>query len=367
MLMTENFMHSIETQLNNTQTDVVFKLFDNVANMVNAYRKGNEVVQSVQGIFSLAPSNLTPIKNLNIAVVTARLELAVNIDTLPPEVTDNGEIVDYPLVRLVRNIWDSFAEANNGTPITLKDNDDKSYSVTPSYSLMSNGSVEILSSETGEVMSLATTMSFTVVENGINTNDISVYINGEDIMFGQATITRNRIADSTVYFDDYYANTYNNPTNSTKSVIQQNGLGIDLNIPLLYSTVGKQIAKDIMQGGNNNAYAVVIIDKHEYLSGAYIMTTGSNTLGLIPAENVSARVSLVEVAPFVAVFDGKWTMDSYTGTGTYSIDIGLSKGATIIWGEDNDGEVLTESVTSISHTYTSDGKHQIYIYDPKGS
>lgn len=364
MLMTENFMHSIETQLNNAQNSVVFKLFDNVANMVSAYRKGNNIVQSVQGIFSLAPSNLTPIKNLNIAVVTARLELAVNIDTLPPEVTDDGEIVDYPLVRLVRDIWDGFAEANNGTPITLTDNDGKSYSVTPSYSLMSNGSVEILTSETGEVMSLATTMSFTVVENGINTNDISVYINGEDIMFGQAVITRNRVADSSVYADN---NTSTNIVDSSKSVIQQNGIGIDLNIPLLYSAVGKQIARDIMFGGNNTAYAVVINDKRGYINGAYIMTTGSNTLGMIPAENVSARVSLVEVAPFIATFDSKWIQLSYSGTGTYTKTIDLPAGATIVWGENYDGEVLTEAVTSISHTYTTSGKHQIYIYNPEES
>lgn len=363
MLLTENFMKSIQEQLNGGQSQVVFKFYDNVGNMLSAYRKGNDVVQYVQGIFSLAPSELTPIKNLNIAIVTARLELAVDIDTLPPEVTDDGEIIEYSLVRLVRGIWDSFAEANNGIPIPLTDNSGKSYSVTPSYSLMGNGSVELLSSDTGEVMSLATTMSFTVVENGINSNDISVYINGEDIMYAQATITRNRTADSSVYAQEY-GGIYQSPYYETKSIIQQNGIGIDLNIPLLYSQVGNEIRNDILKGGNNKAYAVVIQGSNTQESCAYIMTTGSNMLGLIPAENITARISFVEVSVNTAVFNDNWTRDYFTDAGTYTKTGDFVKGTTIIWGEDCSGQVLTEDATEISHTYTTEGSHTVYIYTP---
>lgn len=363
MLMTENFMHSIETQLNSGQSQVVFKLFDNVGNMISAYRKGNDIVQSVQGIFSLAPSELTPIKNLNIAIVTARLELAVNIDTLPPEVMDTGEIVDYPLVRLVRDIWDSFAEANNGTPIVMTDNNKKTYSVTPSYSLMSNGSVEILSSDTGEVMSLATTMSFTVVENGVNSNDISVFINGEDIMYAQATITRNRTADSSVYVDKEKGSAESPASNSTKTVVQQNGIGIDLNIPLLDSAVGEQISDDILSGGNNKAYAVVI--KFKTKTRGYVMTTGSNVIGLVPAENLACRVSLVEVAPNIAVFDNNWTFKTFTGSGTYTLQGDFVKGTIVIWGEENNALVFEDDYSgSWDYKYTTAGIHKIYIYEP---
>lgn len=354
MLLTENYMKSIEEQLNAGQTNVVFKLYDNLGNFMDAYRKSNSVVDSVQGIFSLAPSVLTPIKNLNIAVISARLELEVDIDTVPPVVTDDGDIIEYPLVRTVRDIWDSFAEANNGIPIKLQDNDGKSYSVTPSYSLMSTGVIEMLGSDTGEVMTLATTMSFTVVENGINTNNLDIYINGENIMFGQAIITRNRVADSATYVDN------STEYNANKTIIQQNGIGIDLNIPLLDSRVGRQIWDDILLGGNNKAYSVAVIKNK--IPEAYIMTTGTNSIGMIPAENISARISLVEIPPHIAKFDSRWTIESFSGS-TYSESGNYPTGTTIIWG-DGMSEVLFYDHSQIVHSYSSAGQRTIYIYVP---
>lgn len=360
MLQTNDLMEALEKGLNNyaKSSNVEFKFFDTIGDYIDAQRGKtratiNDITYYVQGVFSLAPSQLIPVKNLNIASMQALLEIEVDIDKLPAELEEQTlDIIDYPQVRLVRNILDGYAQAKNGTPELIKDSNGKTYSVVPTFSLSNAGLVTIGSSNTGEVLPINISVTYTVVENGLNTNDITILIDNEEIFFDECTITRTRVADT--------LQTDNNK--STKTAILQNGLGIDLRSPVLTTVLGDKILADLFEGDNNKALCVIV--KTLYYSYCYMMTMGNTIATLQIAQNIGANISLVEVVPALAIYDSHWTSETVviSSPNTKQTYTDLPANACVFWG-DNSSTVCT-GATDTDHYYKEAGRYTVYVYTP---
>lgn len=361
MLQTNDLMLALQKGLNDYAKDynVDFKFFDTIGDYIDAQRGKtratiNDVTFLVQGVFSLAPSQLIPVKNLNIANLQAMLEIELDIDKLPEELDEQTlDVIDYPQVRLVRNILDGYAQSQNGLPIIIKDSAGKSYSVVPTYSLNNAGLVTMNSSNTGEVLPITFSVVYTVVENGLNTNDITILIDNEEVFFDECSITRTRVAD-TLQFSDAIA---------TKTTILQNGLGIDLRSPILTTKLGDRLLIDLFDGGNNTAHCVII--KTPDITRCFLMTFGNLSATLQIAQNLGANISLVEVVPDLAIYNSDWTTEQViiSTPNTQKTYTDLPANACVFWG-DGTSTVCT-GATDTTHIYPKTGTYYVYVYNPE--
>ena len=362
MLTTKNFLTYIENQLNLNTKGKTFRLFDKVGLYQEAYRQLNSEISYVFGIFSLAPSQLVPVKNLDIATITARLEIEVDIDRVAPTLESSGKPKSFPEVETICDIWDNFAQSHNGETLTLSDGTNN-YAVTCVYTLASQGLVEMTTSDTGEILPLNMQMEFTIVQNGVCANDVELTVDGEELFFTGLTFTRHRTADTIQRVGD----------DATKSAILQNGAGIDFTTPLLgASRFSYKYSDDLLKGGQNNAYCVVY--KRNGGTGAYIMTLGTQTESATPPSFVGENVSFVEVIPELATYnttgdDKVWLTQTITPSTSFVGSLTLTNcdvGTCVFWG-DNTSSVLTTGSASqtLTHTYPNADSRLVRVFKIK--
>lgn len=362
MLTGTEYKKAIENLLNNNTYGINFKLFNDIGKYVSTLREevcgnygavsSNNLISYVNGIFDLTPSELVPIANISMSTTTANIEFAVNIDKLKKEVDNDGTIIDYPFVRQIRNIWDTMAQTYTGQTISLIDSDNKNYTVILSFTLASVGIVSMLSDDTGEVLPISASVTFTVIENGVSSNNCKIYINGEQVYFNQAVYTRQRALDQVQYVN----------VGVNKSFATQNGIGIDLTCPLLNSSLGNTIAQDILNGGQNYIYAVCV--QLGSNSQTYIMITGTTQATLQAGINVGVNLGLVECANYMRPTndtDGWQVLGAGGEAGeTYILNRTLPAKTTIMWG-DTTFTILEEETTNPTHVYNETRSYTIYI------
>lgn len=364
MLTSKEYREAIQNILNSNTQGINFKLFSDIGNYVKTLREtvynnygavsSNNLVSYVNGIFDLTPSQLVPIANISMSTTTANIEFAVDIDKLKKEVEDDGNVLDYPFVQKVRNIWDTIAQTYTGQTISLIDSDNNNYTVILSFTLASVGIVTMLSDDTGEVLPIGASVTFTVIQNGVSSNDCKIYINGEQVYFNQAVYTRQRTLDQVQYLN----------VGVNKSFSTQNGLGIDITCPLLSSSLGNYIAEDILNGGQNNIYAICVELGNS--TNTYIMTTGTTQATLQAGINVGINLGFVECANYMLPTNDTagWSVSAINSSGGVSSTLTgtFNANSTIMWG-DGSFDILQEQTTNPTHTYTNAGTYTVYVKD----
>lgn len=368
MLTSRDYLKVIENLLNANTEGKQFKLYADIGNYTEALRSAirvtngvanssNDVVEYTNGIISLTPSELIPIKNLSMSTTVVDVEFAICIDREPAVLDDEGNVIAYPEVEKVRAIWDKMAQATNGVTTTLVDADNKSYESTLTFTLANTGLVSMLSSDTGEVLPISATVTFTTVENGVSSNNAKIKINGEELFVNEAVVTRTRIADQIQHINE----------ESVKTVILQNGLGIDFSANLLDTDFGDLYLNDLMYGDSQ----VLLVEANiNSKSGVYLMTFGNDTATLTAGLNIGANVSLVEV-DWLAIERAGWQIvnANVVAGGEITIsdydpithtNVPFPVGTKIIW-DKKTLETTTEVKTSLKHTYNKDYNGKVYI------
>ena len=341
MLGIEDFGKQLQDDLNviaSTITGAIpFKIFTNLGDYTEAYRVINDVERYQFGILRVLPSELVPIKGLQVQNFVFQLECAVDIDR--SEKDDNG---NYAQVVNTQTILNNYAQAMTGTTSTLTAGS-KTYTIAYAINPCTVSSVTMTTSDYGEVLPVQLTIEVGAVENGINLNDIDITIDGQAIYPLSVQATRKRVPQE---------NGFSNKT-STNIGMLQNGFGIDLQMPLLYNSLGEMILDDIYEGEDNVAHCVdlkfnkwityytytisglakVNYERHSVLY-SYNSETGYLSFSAVIGTNKSIQL---------------FSKTSYLGnlTGFSEIDYG-------------DGTTETSSITGI-HTYTNAGTYTIKI------
>ena len=361
MLTINDYIQIITDLLNSNSQGVKFKIFNDVGDYMVSLRNGNSVDNVVNGIISLSPSTLVPIVNVPMSIITASIEFAINIDIDNPAETDmNGIYAQYPIINKVRDIWDTMAQLNTGLAISKQDSDNNTYSITLGFTLLTDGLLSMNTSDTGEILPMSATVTFTVIDGGVASNSCTLIVNGEQVPFSEMAITRAKMQDTAQYLNP--ASTSSStivPYPSTKSYTLQNGISIDLTTPLLDKSIDNAMLNELIVGDNNRAYAVVL--SIGTLQNAFIMTTGNLTGTLSAGSNVGMNLSFLEINPHYIV-DNQDNWRVYQGTGNTYIEISgdFEAGTTIFWG-DNSYTYLTSYSSLLTHNYTSNFSGNIYV------
>ena len=139
---------------------------------------------------------------------------------------------------------------------------------------------------------------------------------------------------------------------SGKTIIQLNGLSVDLVMPALSNNdFSALIMKDILNG-TNQALSVKISTPLE--TKMFIGVLGNTQASLDIATNVGYNLSIVEGKENVLDYDNNWTNYYITETST---SITLVKKGIIYWGDDTAEE---KEAGTYMHTY-NDGKNVHYL------
>lgn len=341
MLGIEDFAEQLQNDLNTIASGITgaipFKIFTNLGDYTEAYRVLNDVEMYQFGILRVLPSELVPIKGLQVQNFVFQLECAVNIDR--SEKDENG---NYTQVVNTQTILNNYAQGMTGTTGTITAGG-KSYTVAYAINPCTVSSVTMTTSDYGEVLPIQLTIEVGAVENGVNLNDIDVFIDGEAVYPLSMQATRKRVPQE---------NGFSNKS-STSIGMLQNGFGLDLQMPLLYNSLGETILDDIYDGEDNIAHCVDLkfnkwITYYTYTASSLIKVNYTRHSVLYSYNSETKYLS------FKVVIETDKSIQLFSKTKFLSSLVGFSE---IDYG---DGTTETSSITGI-HTYSNTGTYTIKI------
>ena len=328
-----------------------FKIFADLGEFQNYYKaqNSNDPTYYINGILEALTPSLLPIRNLQALTQTIRVTFALDVELMNKD-TD-GNFVE---VTEIRKLLMKYIASANGIPFplseTLTNNTTMTYEVTPSFNGVTVGEIAQLS-PIGEILPMYLDLVYTFIQSGINSNSVQIFLNGESLYFEKCSLSRVRLAESNTFAGG----------KSTKTVIQNNGLSIDLNAPLLDTTQSGVIEDDVLDGGNNVAQCV------QYVRGTkvrnYIMVFGNTTENLEMAKNIGANVSLVEGKQDILSYNEHWQTYSVTVGAGQTVTIGTAvsefKGVAFF----GDGTSGTSTTGTFEHTYENAGTYIVRVFN----
>lgn len=354
MIGLETIRNNIQTALNTNSFGKVFRLYTNDGEFKNAFRDGNDITEYINGICRISTSSLTPLKSLSILTMSVEVEFCIRVDNL--EKDNNGNYIE---VLNIQALCENFVNSQNGQTITLTE-EGKTYVLAVNTEMPIVG-VERLITPLGKCMPITLQLFYTMVENGINSNDISLYIGNEEVPYTDLTIDRvfvNTVAQKLI-------------EEVGKTANEQNSVSISFIAPLTNTPLGKDYTNILLDGGNNVAFPVVIDYKTLNKRKEYTMTFSSLKNTSSGIQNVGVQGTLVEVDTNVADYRdlnvGDWVFEKISiyldyANAFLTID-GFQTGDLyyIDWGDGNT-ESGNYTGTAIRHNYAQTGKYNVAVF-----
>lgn len=252
------------------------------------------------GLATITSTQLVPIKTIRLNTYVVQVELFV--DTLKDGLNDEGESI---YVEEVRKVLTELVEGVNGTTSAVKiENVSYNQTMTVGYpTIGTKGEVGFLI----DALPIYLTFNIVLFQDGVNSNDSKLLVNGEEIPFTNLTLTRTKSAES---------NTFNGE-HDTRTLINSNSLSIDGVVPARKNNEFSQaIIKDIVNGTNE----AMVVDLEipvatrevgtetitDYESNIFIGTFGQGTASFDIATNVGLNFSIVKGVEDTLNFSEKW-------------------------------------------------------------
>lgn len=307
-----------------------YTIFEDIGEYVAAYRNAgaNTLTVPICGIFQVSPFNYIAANGIKITKVAATLEILPSREQMPG----------------VRDTVNSVAAVNSNQTVVMEDSDEISYTVTTWYSSAQVGQEQASPSNTGKVIPVTMYMQFDIFENGVNGNNILLYIDGKQIHYTEINFARPRTLDSVP-----------KQTGNAQAKILNTNFSITFNAPLL-STDGSDILKEAtFNPSTNTAHCVEVRIKDT--SYYYLMTFGNCINTSVPGQNAGIQINLHETSgDEVEHWGAQWGVYEVNGNIAY---IDASTDTVVFWG-DGKAEMIDEYT---SHPYT-DGltKHTVVTF-----
>lgn len=288
------------------------------------YRKINEIITPVQGVFRINPAKLTALPYPYIGMCSSTIDI--------PAPTDMAEDVRTALYDLAGRLHSTAWKIKQG---------DTTYSVVYTFETPIVGTRRRdVPAYAGEVVPITQVMTITVVEAGVSAFDVAVKIDGIDVPLLNLMETRTAASETTP-----------NANAKGEVTISQELYGVTLTTAAVENTLGDLLGEIVSDGNGNRSHAVEVI--RAGVSKVYMMNVGTAGATVQPPNNVGYNLSLAESSAQSAQFCGLWK--AATVTGAY-VTRNLSDGV-IFWG-DGTGDRVKGYAT---HTYL-DGRETHTIY-----
>ena len=319
-----------------------YTLYNDYGGVDAAIRVRNEIEYPVCGLFKMQPVTLTAIRTPFIGVASANIEI----------------IAPTHMMEEVRTKLNTTVAARlNGVAMSLPDEEktSKTYSVSFTVQTCTVGEKADFGAWYGECVTLYQTISFVIIEEGVSSYDTVLKIDGCEVPL--LSLSETKVHTTSVYPSA-------NAIGHTAS--EQEAFGIDFATPYVKSAIC-ELFREAVNGHTGNKAHCVEITKNGVPS-FYIMAISAAADSVQPPSNIGFNISMTEISPTIAHFDGRWRRYTHTGDIITSAilfeklptKVGFEE--IIFWG-DGSCERYSATPSYPYHVYT-DGKkvHDIMIY-----
>lgn len=307
MISIEKIREKLQTGFNNLndRADREFIIYSDDNEFKHEYRAlgSNDIIRYINGIFEPMQPTIMPIKNLEIQTQSFRVTFALDVEILHKD--NNG---NYAEVEEIRSILEQYIAQNNAIPyIETETESGKSFEVTPTFGGVTVG-LETQMSPVGRMLPMYFDFSCVFVENGVNANNVNFIINGENMFFQDYSVTRLRTAETNMFAN----------SSSQKTLVQANGISINLKMPLLNTPQSESIEDDVWSGSQNQAICVerfrtTATEPYKSYS-AYIMILGNNSESGSIGQNIGQTVDFVEGKQEELIYGDNWSEEEFTAS-----------------------------------------------------
>lgn len=275
MITLNKFADAIEKGLN-SNGNIKFKIFADAGQYKDAFKDRTEKERYTNGIIRAGASTVIPAQSGLIATQSVQLELTVQ---LPSPATDEEILKSH------RAVLDTYFQTYSTQLMT--DESGKKYSVSAVYSLAGTGAVEIRP-HIGTSVVFTVSISYGYVEGGINSADCKFTLDGHEIPYVTARITRTPTAESNSFAEN------NGRSTSVNTAYLR---GFDFEMPLLSDNTVTAIVTNAMLKDSLNEHHTLVVDIDGDTT-TYTVVLGTNELNLRGIDNGGITFSLVEAAEF---------------------------------------------------------------------
>lgn len=244
MISIQTIAERLTEKLNALASDnVEFVIMGDGGNYVPSIRKprSNTVIQRVDGEADIIESTITPINGIIVATQTVGVSVCVRID----KSKGFDESVRY--IREAIATYMSTPDVFNDTVTDDKGNE-QTYTVTMYGSQPEAGSREVRQNY-GDSIDYNWVCNFSIVQNGVNSQNQSVTFEGEPIPFTSLVLTRVPVTDG---------GAFSNTNGVAKSWHSTTALQVTVTVPALTNNNLTKEHADYVINGTEKVYDVVI-------------------------------------------------------------------------------------------------------------
>lgn len=275
MITLNTFAKAIEDGLN-SNGNIKFKIFADAGQYKDAFKDRTIKERYTNGIIRAGASTVIPAQSGLIATQSVQLELTVQ---LPSPATDEEILKSH------RAVLDTYFQTYSTQLMT--DESGKKYSVSAVYSLAGTGAVEIRP-HIGTSVVFTVSISYGYVEGGINSAACKFTLDGHEIPYTTARITRTPTAESNSFAEN------NGRSTSVNTAYLR---GFDFEMPLLSDNPVTAIVTNAMLKDSLNEHHTLVVDIDGDTT-TYTVVMGTNELNLRGIDNGGITFSLVDAAEF---------------------------------------------------------------------
>jgi hypothetical protein len=316
------------------------KLFNEEGELEDFYREVNKVNTPVCGTWHVNPIPLTAVRKPFCGIATVDIVVLSHPDTWED----------------TRDKMNEAAETLNGTSREIQDEYGAIYSVSYNCQTCSVANrVFDANIGRGEVFEIRQQISYIIIESGVSAYDTILYIDGMQIPF--LSLVENKIHTTSIIASDQGV---------AQTMSEVEAYGIDFVVPFMKDDTGAMFRETIDSATGNEAHCVVVETAGR--KSCHIMQFTHTSSNVQPPQNIGLNVSMTEIQPIAAKYNGLWmldTVDSEFAYVTADVEETDLRSLVVFWGDGTADECPKKDL--VMHVY-SDGKasHEIAIFKSYG-
>lgn len=341
MIETKYLAGVLQDGLNSYNTKK-FNIFADEGDLIQALRCRMEY--TTNGIIEETSNTIIPIKNIVFQTISLNLNLLVDLD-ITGKRQENGNEQSSNLID-VKSVIYQFIEDNNGKTQTINLND-REYNVTTYFGNFVDGAREAFGDVSNGIW-LQLNCNFAIFENGVNASECEFIIDGENVLYTRAVITKQRTADNTPVATE----------KGTKTMVLTGGKSFDLTIPATNTPLGTAIMQDLLGNEDNIAHCLRVTTPIG--NANYICVFGNESASFDSSMSVGFNISLTECMQNLAKYGENWEI--YTTLNNLYEITSNNENLTIFWGDGKTNYIEADGIQTITHTYTKEGKKTIRVF-----
>ena len=264
-----------------------FHIYSDIGDIIMPKRDGNTIISKRNVIMRQISSNVTSLGTLKLSELTAEVEILIPIDEMEGETVDT---LEYRPVREAKELIQSVAMDYTGKAETITKANDGMYSVIGVYNLGTLGNLDIAVSPYGEMVSMSFTVFYTIIENGINADNMTITLDDTELFV--TNVSENMVASTEGRTHEMSA--------KSVFVVQEARYGIDFITPLTTNPICEIFLNALHNGVDNKSTLTLKVnygqkkESGELKEYTHKVVIASVSLTSQRPSNIGLNISLVE-------------------------------------------------------------------------